>query len=75
LLLGYPTVTPTDSYITKSVKIESGAKSALDPNSVRTITPYVDADVPGFDLAVAGITLFDAERTFWDKVVILHGLR
>lgn len=75
LLLVYPSVTPTDAYIAKSVKIESGAKSALDPNSLRTITPYVDGDVPGFDLAVPGITVVDAERTFWDKVVILHGLR
>jgi hypothetical protein len=75
LLLGYPSVTPAGVYIAKSVKIESGAKSALDPSSVRTITPYVDADVPGFDLAVPGITVVDAERTFWDKVVILHGLR
>jgi Nucleotidyl transferase AbiEii toxin, Type IV TA system len=70
LLLGYPSVTPTDAYIAKSVKIESGGKSALDPSSVWTITPYVDADVPGIDLAVPGITVVDAERTFWDKVVI-----
>lgn len=75
LLLGYPSVTPADAYIAKSVKIESGAKSALDPNSVRTITPYVDADVPDLDLSAPGITVVDAERTFWDKVVILHGLR
>lgn len=75
LLLVYPSVTPTDAYIAKSVKIESGAKSALDPNSLQTITPYVDAEVPGIDLAVPGITVVDAERTFWDKVVILHGLR
>jgi hypothetical protein len=75
LLLVYSSVTPTDAYIAKSVKIESGAKSALDPNSVRTITPYVDADVPGINLAVQGVTVVDAERTFWDKVVIIHGLR
>jgi hypothetical protein len=50
LLLVYPSVTPADAYIAKSVKIESGAKSALDPNSRRVITPYVDADVPGLDL-------------------------
>ena len=75
LLLVYPSVTPTDAYIAKSVKIESGAKSALDPNSLQTITPYVDGDVPGIDLAVPGITVVDAERIFWDKVVILHGLR
>ncbi len=75
LILTYPSVTPTDAYIAKSVKIESGAKSALDPNSCRVITPYVDPDVPGLDLAVPNVTVVDAERTFWDKVVILHGLR
>jgi hypothetical protein len=75
LLLIYPSATPSDDYIAKSVKIESGAKSALDPNTLRTITPYVDADVPGIDLAVPNVTVVDAERTFWDKVVIVHGLR
>jgi Nucleotidyl transferase AbiEii toxin, Type IV TA system len=75
LQLRYPTVTPADSYIAKVVKIESGAKSALDPHSVQTITPYVNDDLPGANLAVANVTIVDAERTFWDKVVILHGLR
>lgn len=75
LLLVYPSITPEDAYIAKSVKIESGAKSALDPNSARTIVPYVDADAVELDLAVPGVTVVDAERTFWDKVVILHGLR
>ena len=75
LLLVYPSVTPTDDYIAKSVKIEAGAKSTLDPHSRRTVAPYVDADVPGSDLSVTDITVVDAERTFWDKVVILHGLR
>ncbi|MCT7378124.1 nucleotidyl transferase AbiEii/AbiGii toxin family protein [Chelativorans salis] len=27
------------------------------------------------DLAVADVTTVDATRTFWDKVVIAHGLR
>jgi hypothetical protein len=75
LLVQYPTATDPDPYIPKAVKIESGAKSALDPNSVRSIRPYLEADAPGIDLEVANITIVDAERTFWDKVVILHGLR
>ena len=75
LLLVYPSATPTDDYIAKSVKIESGAKSALDPNSLQTLTPYVDADVPDMDLSVPNVTVVDAGRTFWDQVVILHGLR
>jgi hypothetical protein len=75
LLVLYPTATPADGYIDKAVKIESGAKSALDPNAVHSIRPYVHNDAPDLDLTVPNITIVDAERTFWDKVVILHGLR
>lgn len=75
LLVHYPTATPTDAYIDKLVKIESGAKSALDPNAVHSLVPYANDDLPDFDLTVPNATIVDAERTFWDKVVILHGLR
>jgi hypothetical protein len=75
LLIRYPTATPASGYIDKVVKLESGAKSALDPNSVRAISPYCDDDVPDLDLNVPNVTIVDAERTFWDKIVILHGLR
>lgn len=76
LLLWYPSVTEaSDGYIRKAVKIESGAKSALDPHEKHTVTPYLAADLPELDLTVADVTIVDAERTFWDKVVILHGLR
>lgn len=75
LLVRYPTATDYDAYIPKAVKIESGAKSALDPNSIRSIRPYLEQDAPGLDLEVPNVTIVDAERTFWDKIVILHGLR
>lgn len=75
LLLWYPTATPVEAYVRPAVKIESGAKSALDPNTPQTIRPYVDEDAPGLDLSVANVTTVDPARTFWDKVVILHGLR
>jgi hypothetical protein len=75
LLIRYPTATPADEYIDKIVKIESGAKSALDPNSTRAIVPYCGDDIPSLNLTVPDVTVVDAERTFWDKVVILHGRR
>jgi len=75
LLLSYPSATPADDYVRSTVKIESGAKSALDPHTTKIIRPYVDDDAPGLDLSVANVVTVDAERTFWDKVVILHGLR
>ena len=76
LLLWYPNLTgATGGYIRPAVKIESGAKSALDPHRIITLTPYVQSDVQGVDLSAANITVVDAERTFWDKIIILHGLR
>ena len=78
LLLWYPAVSPAAeeaAYVRPSVKIESGAKSALDPNRPVTVSPYVDDDLPELDLRVEGVVTVDPERTFWDKVVIVHGLR
>ncbi len=76
LLVWYPRVdTSNTGYVQAAIKIESGAKSALDPNKPRTITPYIAEDVTAIDLAVPDVTTIDAERTFWDKVVIAHGLR
>lgn len=63
------------TYIRRAVKIESGAKSALDPHSKRTVTPYVSDDLRDQDFAIANVTTVEPGRTFWDKIVILHGLR
>ena len=76
LLLWYPAITATEGdYIRAAVKIEAGAKSALDPHIAATVTPYVAADLPSLDLTVHNVTTVQPERTFWDKVIILHGLR
>ncbi|MEO5865807.1 MAG: nucleotidyl transferase AbiEii/AbiGii toxin family protein [Sphingomonas sp.] len=75
LLVQYPTATPSDGYIDKVVRIESGAKSALDPHAQHSVRPYLEADAQRLDLLVPNVTIVDAERTFWDKVIILHGLR
>jgi hypothetical protein len=76
LLLWYPTVTGDGAnYVRRAIKIEAGAKSALDPHAARTVTPYVAQDLVDTNLTVPNITTVDPGRTFWDKVVILHGLR
>jgi hypothetical protein len=75
LLIHYPSVADGGGYVRPFVKIESGAKSALDPNASRTVTPYLSADLTdGGALAVVGVTTINPERTFLDKVLILHGL-
>lgn len=76
LLFWYPAVTGADGgYIRSAVKIEAGAKSALDPHVAATVMPYVAQDLPALDLAVSNVVTVQPERTFWDKVIILHGLR
>jgi hypothetical protein len=75
LLVWYPTVMPLEGYVRQAVKIESGAKSALDPNCKTTIRPYLADDVTSLNLDIPDITTVVAERTFWDKVIIIHGQR
>lgn len=74
-LLWYPTrQAREDAYIRSAVKIEAGAKSALDPHVAASVMPYIAEDLPHLDLRVDNVTTVEAERTFWDKVVIVHGL-
>lgn len=54
---------------------DDGAKSALDPHTTVSIAPYISADLPDLDLRVSNVVTVEAERTFWDKIIILHGLR
>ncbi len=76
LLIHYPEVEPRNgAYVRPVVRIESGAKSALDPNAPAIIRPYVADELESLDLAVLDVTTIEAERTFWDKIVIAHGLR
>jgi hypothetical protein len=64
LLFWYPAVTATEGdYIRAAVKIEAGAKSALDPHISATVTPYVAEDLRDLDLAVANVTTVKPERT------------
>ena len=76
LLIHYPSVIITeDDYIKPTIKIEAGAKSALDPHKLMTIQPYISEEFSKTDLSVKNVVTIEAERTFWDKVIILHGMR
>jgi hypothetical protein len=75
LLLWYPEIEARDdAYVRPAVRIESGAKSALDPHRPITIRPYIADEVLAFDLTIPDVMTIDPRRTFWDKVVIVHGL-
>jgi Nucleotidyl transferase AbiEii toxin, Type IV TA system len=75
LLLAYVSAFDTGepAYVLPRVKIESGARSALDPHLPRTIAPFVADELAGWDLAAGGITTIEPARTFWEKMLILHG--
>ena len=76
LLFWYPTVlAEAGGYVRSAVKIEAGAKSALDPHEAASVRPYVADELLDIDMTVGNVTTVKPERTFWDKVIILHGLR
>ena len=75
LLMHYPTVIDDgQNYIRPSIKIEAGAKSALHPHKAVFITPYIAEETGLTNFKVENVLTIEAERTFWDKVIILHGL-
>lgn len=73
LLLEYPSLFDPDSYLQPRVKLEGGGRSALDPCEVRQIEPYITETLQEWDFTVDNVTTILPQRTFWDKVFILHG--
>ncbi|HEX8534414.1 MAG TPA: nucleotidyl transferase AbiEii/AbiGii toxin family protein [Allosphingosinicella sp.] len=74
LLVAYPSVFDArDEYVRPVVKIEAGARSATLPAHEARIEPYAVAVLGEMDLIADGVQTIDAERTFLDKLVILHG--
>ena len=74
LLLNYPSLFENDPYVQPSVKLEGGGRSAVDPHQEYTISPLIALTLPDWDFSVPNVITIDAQRTFWDKVFILHGL-
>ncbi|MDE0031222.1 MAG: nucleotidyl transferase AbiEii/AbiGii toxin family protein [Deltaproteobacteria bacterium] len=76
LFIEYPTLFPSSevTYVAPRVKIEAGARSALDPSRECTITPYMANELPGWSFASGGLRVIAPERTYWEKLLILHGV-
>lgn len=66
LLFWYPSISDDagSGYVRSAVKIESGAKSALDPHRSVAASPYVAEELPALNLRVPNITTVEPERTF-----------
>ncbi len=75
LLFQYPSLFASDNslYVQPRVKLEGGARSALDPHEKHTIKPFIADLLEEWDFSIPNVTTISPERTFWDKVMILHG--
>ena len=73
-LLQYKSLYDKADYVKPVVKIEGGAKSGTSPHNNLTIKPYISSIISVFNFEVPGVRTIDPKRTFWEKVLILHGL-
>lgn len=75
-LLQYKSLYAGADYIKPIVKIEGGARSGISPHQTETVKPYISKLVSNFisDLSVPNVVTIHPMRTFWEKVLILHGL-
>jgi len=73
LLFQYPAAFSTGAYLRPVVKIELGARSDTEPSVVPEIRPYLAEALPGeFKDSAFRIRTVAAERTFWEKAMLLH---
>lgn len=59
-------------YFTPTVKLEIGVRGGPRPNAARVLQPYTNL----FDrnrIEIPNIVAIEPERTFWEKMLILHG--
>lgn len=64
-----------DGYIKPRVKLEFGARGEAEPFEQKTVRPYVADDFPDeFADPLTEVPTLAVERTYWEKVTILHAL-
>ena len=75
LFVEYPTLFPSDglTYVVPRVKIEAGARSGLEPIQGCGVAPFIAFELPDWSFASEGIRVISPERTYWEKLLILHG--
>jgi len=74
LLFHYPVaVADGGGYVPPRVKIELGARSDDWPDEAREIQPYLAQHIPSLvEDATIPVKTLKAERTFWEKAMLLH---
>ena len=75
LLVEYPTLFPSGgvTYVAPRVKIEAGGRSALEPSQGCGVAPFITVELPDWSFVSEGIRVISPQRTYWEKLLILHG--
>jgi len=72
LLFSYPNAFEYSEYLQPQIKIEFG-RGDQQPSQKSSVTPFVTELFPDiFREKSAAIVVLDCERTFWEKVTLLH---
>lgn len=67
--------TVSDGYIRPRIKLEFGARGETEPSESKTIISYLAQEFPDeLPDATVNVATLSVERTFWEKVTILHAL-
>jgi len=76
LVIGYKSVFDTSGgYVEAAVRIEGGARPDPVPAEPREILPYAASEFTETNtLSVSNVMTVKPERTFWEKVLILHAM-
>lgn len=74
LTFQYPTTEPgRPGYLHPQVKLELGALTDQRPSGDHTVTPWVAEEFPAlFASPACRVVALELERTFWEKITILH---
>jgi predicted nucleotidyltransferase component of viral defense system len=70
----YPSSVDVQPYLSSSVLLEFGARNTTEPNEHFVIRPYLSdaAQLGGLSFPEAQVTVLAPERTFWEKVTLVH---
>lgn len=76
LVVGYRSVfDASGGYVEAAVRLEGGARPDPVPVEPRQIVPYIASELrPRLDPVVPNVMTVKPERTFWEKVLILHAM-
>ncbi|MCQ2914759.1 MAG: nucleotidyl transferase AbiEii/AbiGii toxin family protein [Alphaproteobacteria bacterium] len=72
LLVEYPTSTNKYSYVQPIIKLEIGPLALWNPNETYEINSFVGQAFPKLCLSKPTIPTIKPERSFWEKITILH---